>query len=178
MYPSVYSVDDNRVAGVGTVAVTNTTTYKWDADPFYVQSTWTMTFTDDPLPFADECGVEDDFFTTPADVNWASPTDEWILAPLATIDLVHTVQDDRVDGVGLVTVTATASTNVGAGPVVTTQSWELTFTNAACGGATTPPALAITGASASAPAIGGLLLLAAGAPAFIFGLQGSRAGAR
>ncbi|MHA6667966.1 hypothetical protein ACX3O0_03760 [Homoserinimonas sp. A447] len=119
-----YAVDDQRVNGVGTVTVTAT------ANPGFtieagVTASWTFTFTDEPcddesvsfVPAAtasDVCGTDDDGYTLPTSTQ-----------------VSYAVDDQRVNGVGTVTVTATANPGftIEAG---VTASWIFTFTDEPC----------------------------------------------
>jgi len=125
-----YAVVDTRVDGVGSVTVTASAKAGYVLKEGIVSS-WTFTYTNEPctveitiVPAAtavDMCGVANDTLTVPKDTDQVS----------------YKVDDTRVNGVGSVTVTASAKTGY-TFDENTVTTWTLKFTDVACA-STTPP---------------------------------------
>lgn len=121
-----YTITDNRVNGVGTVTATAVpkTGYSFAAGAY--TGPWTHTFTDEPCPievttvpaatFKDKCGTGDDQIVGAAD----------------TAEIDYTITDNRVAGVGLVTVTAAPQPGHVFKTGAYTGPWSHEFTSADC----------------------------------------------
>ncbi|MHA6694552.1 hypothetical protein [Homoserinimonas sp. A520] len=132
-----YAVDDQRVNGVGTVTVTAT------ANPGFtieagVTASWTFTFTDEPCvvvlevladpTMTDDCGIANDKLTVPSDSDEVS----------------YDVDDQRADGVGTVTVTATANAGFQFADNMQTV-WTIEFTDVDCPSTVVPVTPGVNG---------------------------------
>lgn len=122
-----YTVTDERVDGVGTVTVTAKAKAGYVfADGAYT-GPWTHAFTDElcttevetvpAVTFTDLCGIANDGYTGGVD----------------TSQIDYTITDARVDGVGLVTVTAVPKTGFVFADGAYTGPWTHEFTNESCG---------------------------------------------
>ncbi len=122
----VYTVEDTRVDGVGEVII-EAVVKEGYIFPEGTTSEWYFEFTDEPCPVdpvvvtpkvptaTDACGIVDDKLNVPAD----------------TASVVYTVDDQRVNGVGNVIVTAVAQDGY-VFPENTVAKWTFPFTNEAC----------------------------------------------
>jgi len=121
-----YTITDNRVDGVGTVTVSAVAQPGYTfADGAYT-GPWSHTFTNEPCPveietvpavtFTDLCGVANDT----------------IVGGVDTASIDYTITDNRVDGVGTVTVSAVAQPGYTFADGAYTGPWSHTFTNVRC----------------------------------------------
>lgn len=119
-----YSVSDKLVNGARVVSITATTTSAAYVFAKGATTTWTHTFTNVPCPvevkaipavtFTDLCGLTDDAYSS-----------------TPTTGVEYSVTDSRVNGVGVVTVTAAPAAGFVFATGLTT-SWSHTFTNTPC----------------------------------------------
>ena len=121
-----YTITDSRVNGVGLVTATAAPKAGYAfADGAYT-GPWSHTFTDELCPievrtvpsvtFTDECGIANDLIVGGTD----------------TAEIDYTITDNRVNGVGLVTVTAAPKANYVFADGAYTGPWSHTFTSEDC----------------------------------------------
>ncbi|MBN9151955.1 MAG: hypothetical protein J0H56_11140 [Micrococcales bacterium] len=121
-----YTIIDNRVNGVGTVIATAAPKTGYTFATGAYTGPWSHTFTDEPCPivvktvpavtFTDECGIDND----------------GIVGGTDTAEIDYTITDNRVNGVGLVTVTAAPQSGYVFENGAYTGPWTYTFTNEPC----------------------------------------------
>ena len=122
----VYTVEDTRENGVGEVIV-EAVVEEGYIFPEGTTSEWYFEFTDEPCP-VDPVVVTPE---VPTATDVCDITNDKLNVPADTTSVVYEVDDQRVNGVGNVIVTAVAQEGY-VFPENTVAEWTLTFTNEAC----------------------------------------------
>lgn len=132
-----YVVDDQRIDGVGTVIVT-----AYGINGFQIRDgatrSWTFTFTDEP------CVVVLEVLADPAMTDVCNTADDGFSVPADSDEVSYLVDDQRIAGVGAVTVTATANAGFRFADNIQTV-WDFEFTDLDCPSTVVPTTPGVNG---------------------------------